>query len=71
MKIGDKVRILDNAFGDSIDPDDIAARGKVGEVACDLEDELGPDFTGCWVVTVDGKDKHLTVDEVELVKGEE
>lgn len=68
IKVGDTVRVLDNAFGDSTDPDDIAVRGKVGTVDFDLHAELGPDWAGCLVVNIDDKLLHLLVDEVEALE---
>ena len=52
LKIGDQVRILENAFSDSDDPHDIAARGKVGIITASWGDELGEGWEDCWEVGI-------------------
>ena len=54
---GKEVRILDNAFEGSDDPEDFKLRGKVGEVA-----EIWPD--GEVLVIVGGIMAYLTIDEI-------
>lgn len=70
IQIGDYVRILPTAFGDSTEPEDVAVRGLTGQVAYDLETEFGADFTGCWVVEVAGREVHVSADEVEVLESE-
>lgn len=59
LQIGSKVRIKENAYEGSNDPDDFLARGKVGEIVfSSAHDE--------WeVLTEDGEYYPLTTDEVE------
>jgi hypothetical protein len=67
IKDGDKVRIKENAFEGSTEPEDIARRGQVGE-AEDLA-YLGPDWVGCWAVHLEnGSLAHVTVEEIEVVE---
>lgn len=60
IQLGDKVRILNNAYEGSTDPDDVAARGLVGEVRWIESDGRIEVFT-------DDDWYPLTVDEVEVI----
>ena len=62
IKVGMKVKIKDNAFEGSLEPDDILARGKVGQVVyIGRNGEIE-------VVTDDDRDYYLlTVDEIEEI----
>lgn len=48
--IGQRVRITDDAFPDSDEPADIAARGKEATVFASVSDD------GCWLVETDEYD---------------
>lgn len=62
-QIGSRVLVKDNAFGNSTNPEDIAARGKFGKkVVWILDDER------IEVQTDDDDFLPLTVDEVEEVE---
>jgi hypothetical protein len=59
LKVGSKVRVKQNAYEGSDDPDDFLARGKVGEIVFSFGN-------GTWeVVTEDGEYYPLSTDEVE------
>lgn len=60
IKVNDKVRILDNAFPGSNDPDDVAARGLIGVVK-------RVELDGRIEVFTDDDWYPLTVDEVEVI----
>ncbi len=61
IEVGSKVKIKDNAFEGSLEPDDILARGKVGRIAYwGRDNEIE-------VYTEDGEYYLLIVDEVEEV----
>ena len=63
FKVGDRVRILENAFPDSDDPEDAKARGKVGTIVWDMGD-------GLWHVEVEELDDPycpVLESEIELV----
>jgi hypothetical protein len=66
IKLGDKVRILDNAYEGSDKPDDFAARGKIGVVVWVFDDD-------CVEVRTEPDDEFypLTIDEVEIVEADE
>ena len=57
--IGQRVRITDDAFPDSDEPADIAARGKEATVFASVSDD------GCWLVETDEYDL-LPVLDTEL-----
>lgn len=63
IQIGDKVKVLDNAFGDSTHPHDIAARGLIGRVIGILGDNGEIE-----VQTEDDDFLLLAVDEVEVIE---
>lgn len=50
IEVGDRVRISDDAFSDSDDPRDVAARGQVVTVFAAVSDD------GCWLVETDEYD---------------
>ena len=58
LKIGSKVLVKDNAFGDSMDREDVEARGKTGEI-------VWMELDGRIEVQTDDDFLPLTVDEVE------
>ena len=60
IKLGDKVRVLDNAYEGSTDPDDLLFRGMVGVVRYINGDSIE-------VQTEDDEFLLLTIDEVELL----
>ena len=61
LEIGSKVRIKENAYGNSTDPEAIKAHGKVGEVVYVGEDGEVE------VQTEDDEFELLTIDEVEEI----
>ena len=61
IEIGSEVRIKDNAYEGSLEPDNILARGKIGTVIYIRNDEIE-------VLTEDDEFQLLTIDEVEEIK---
>jgi hypothetical protein len=69
FKIGQKVLIGTNAFPDSDEENDVAARGKIGVIVRVLAHEI-PDFKGCYAVEIDSIFDEILVidDELTLVE---
>lgn len=69
LKLGSKIRIKENAYGDSTELRDKQARGKAGEIIADLT-EQGEGWEGCWVVKLDNLEGEFYVitDEIEEIK---
>lgn len=65
LKVGSKVRIKENAFTGSDEPNDIAARGQIGEIVLSLEQQLGEQWKDYWEVNAIGDILQLTTDEIE------
>jgi hypothetical protein len=66
FKIGDCVRIKENAFPGSDDPYDIAARGKVGTIIASWANDLGEGWKDCWEVEIEGLGGIFPVTESEI-----
>ena len=66
FKVGDRVRIKEDAFPGSFDPYDVAARGQVGTITANWNDELGED----WEVEIEelGDIFPVAESEIELVQ---
>ena len=70
FKIGDKVRVKENAFSDSDDMSDIELRGKTGIIAWRFGDDstYDPSWSGCYEVEIDGDLWPLCEDELESIQ---
>lgn len=65
IEIGSRVRIKDNAYEGSDDPNDFLARGKTGTVAFSFGD-------GAWEVQGDDDEFYpLTEDEIEEIEDDQ
>lgn len=56
IKAGSKVKIKENAFGDSQEPNDAKARGQIAVIVTDLEEQFGVEWAGCWEAQLDDGD---------------
>lgn len=70
FQVDQKVRIKESAFGDSQEPEDVAARGQVVTLTLDLSEVFGADWKGCWEGELEnGKPVQLIESEIEEVEG--
>lgn len=69
FQVDQKVRILEGAFRDSDEPQDIALRGQIVTLAFDLAAIHGSDWAGCWEAeTGEGELVQLIEGEFEAVQ---
>ena len=70
FKLGDRVRIKENAFDGSNDPRDIAIRGKEGSVAYVFSEDaaLGPSWDDCYEIEIEDELWPVCADEMEKVQ---
>lgn len=67
LQVGSRVLIRATAFGDSQEPEDMMARGKVGEIVVSLEQQFNEQWRDCWEVQLDdsGDIVRVVTDELD------
>lgn len=72
IQIGQRVRISENAFPGSDEPDDVECRGQLAIVVEDLSGQFGPDWGNCAIVRTDDGYKHyVMIEELEPLAAKE
>ncbi len=63
-----RVRIKENAFAASDEPNDWKLRGQFGKIVEDQSKTYGPGWQDCWTVITDGgEEAYLSSDELDPV----